>query len=75
MWERDLSLWTLPTFLLWKVKMVFYNLFDQIREHLQLKLELLDVNRQKINKSMKYSSIPLKFMKIWQLEFHAASFR
>ena len=71
---KEFSLWILPTFLMWKVKMIFQNLFDQIRAHLQFKFELLDVNRQKFNKSMKYGNITLKFMKNLKLESNVVYF-
>ena len=44
--------------------MIFQELQDQTRAHLQFKFELLDVNRPKFNKSMKYGNITLKFVKI-----------
>jgi hypothetical protein len=49
-WEHDLSLWILPTFLMWKVEMIFQKLWDQTRAQLQFKFELLDVDHQKLNK-------------------------
>ena len=52
----------------------FLEFIRQMRAHLQFKFELLDVNRQKFNKSMKYGNIGLKFMKNWQLEYHVVYF-
>ena len=73
-WATEFSLWILPTLLMWKVKMIFQNLLDQTEAHLQFKFELLDVNRQKFNQSMKYGNITLKFMKNLKLESHVVYF-
>ena len=54
--------------------MIFKNLLDQTRAHLQLKFELLDVNGYKFNKLMKYGNITMKFMKNWRLEYHVEYF-
>ena len=73
-WVIEFSLWILPTLLIWKVKMIFQNLFVETRAHLQCKFELLDVNSQKFNKSMEYGNITLKFMKNWQFASHVVYF-
>ena len=74
-WVIEFSLRILPTLLMRKVKMIFSNLLVETRAHLKYKFELLDVNRQKFNKSMEYGNITLKFMKNWQLASHVLYFR
>jgi hypothetical protein len=74
-WVIEFSLWILPTLLMRKLKMIFSNLLVETRAHLKCKFELLDVNRQKFNKSMEYGNITLKFMKNWQLASIVVYFR